>query len=792
LPSETQTAEVELRIATLSILLAATLAGACANAGVTLRNALWTIELQPETLAIKATPAQRPIPAPETLPDGDSNGGAAERYPHEEIGGKESVEVSRGASTRQTHDLHTTETDAAWQWDQGRYRLTARLDGADLILSIHASDSGKLAILRQPAAAMGRALALSMAEGHYVPAGDARWREFLLRDMSIFDTSQDLSLPLWTLDHGAYTLSWIIENPYNNTAGFTREGDGLALSLDHVFTPLDQDTPMTLVLHLGGPDPLAGATRYRAWLTAHGDYRPLSGKIADAPLGARLLGATHIYLWGGGLLATKDVTDWPALLARLNGKASLAARLRAHMDKDALDTVRGAAGHAGPTRRQAVIRAVNDAFDALARAGWQTATPDMRVLTTRYAELRQEAARAFDGALSAEPARWGAGVSVDTMDTLSRAGLERLWIGLGQGWEGGLWHPEAIGAGVRAGYLLAPYDSYETALPPGRQPSWATAQLGAAAYRDCAITRQDGSMQPGFQGAGRYTDPACVRPLLQARARAILQAVPFNSWFLDVYATGMAFDNYASTGRMSQARYVRESADSLRWITATLHLPAGSEGGNAASRDILFAHGMQTPVIGWGDRDMNDARSPYFTGAWYPDDQPAKFFKPVPLKDAYRAIHFDPTTRLPLYQTVYHGAVITTHHWLFDNLKLSNVHVENTLAQLLYNVPALFHLSSTTLARRLPEIVRQDAFFRPLHERLAGQALVGFEWLTADRRVQRTVFEDGTSLVANFRDTDYTWRGTSITGASIAVFAPGRGAPIVYRVEQDPIHDRAL
>jgi hypothetical protein len=232
---------------------------------------------------------------------------------------------------------------------------------------------------------------------------------------------------------------------------------------------------------------------------------------------------------------------------------------------------------------------------------------------------------------------------------------------------------------------------------------------------------------------------------------------------------------------MSQARYVQESADSLRWISTTLHLPTGSEGGNAASHDILFAHGMQTPVIGWGDREMNNARSRYFTGAWYPDDQPAKFFKPVPLKDTYRAIHFDPTTRLPLYQTVYHGAVITTHHWLFDNLKLNNVHVENTLIQLLYNVPPLFHLSNQTLARRLPEIVRQDAFFRPLHERLASQALVKFEWLTSDRRVQRTVFEDGTSLVANFRDTDYTWRGATITGASIAAFSPDRGAPIVYR-----------
>jgi len=47
-------------------------------------------------------------------------------------------------------------------------------------------------------------------------------------------------------------------------------------------------------------------------------------------------------------------------------------------------------------------------------------------------------------------------------------------------------------------------------------------------------------------------------------------------------------------------------------------------------------------------------------------------------------------------------------------------------------------------------IQKQDAFFRPLHERLATQAMIGFEWLTSDRLVQQTTFSDGTRLVANF------------------------------------------
>jgi hypothetical protein len=750
-----------MSILRLLIPLAALLAGIPAHAAVTLQNALWSIDLQPDTLAITATPTPQ------------SADGTA-------------VLVSRGGPAHHSHDLHRSPITAQWQWDQGAYSVQARLDGADLTLSIQARNPGTLVVLRQPADAMGRALVLPLAEGHYVPAGDPVWRDFLLQSMATFDTSQDISLPLWTLDHGAFTLSWILANPFNNTAGFSRDGEGLALSLDHAFTPLDAGTPMTLILHLGGPDVLAGAKRYRTWLQAKGDYRRLSQKLADAPQAGRLIGASHVYLWGSGLLAPRDVTDWPAMVRRLQGGGALMTQLRAHIDRDAWARLRRLRGEPSPTQQHAAIDALNDAFDALARASWQTPTPDMRILARRYGELRKQAADAFAGTLAPDPTRWGSGVSIATMEMLRHGGLRRLWIGLGQGWEGGLWHPEAIAAGVDAGYLVAPYDSYETALAPGENPSWASAHLGMAAYRDCAIVRRDGSFQRGFQQSGRYTDPACVRPLLQARIQAILAAAPFNSWFLDAYASGMVFDNYSRARPMSQARYAEESVRSLRWIAQTLQLPAGSESGNATTADVLFAHGMQTPVIGWGDHEMHtDKASRYFVGSWYPEDGPAIFFRPVPVKEKYRKVHFDPATRLPLYQAVFHGSVITTHHWLYDSLKVTNARTENTLTQLLYNVPPLFHLNSATLAQRLPQIACLDAFFRPLHERLATQSLVAFEWLTDDRLVQQTVFQDQTRLVANFRSTDYAYRGVRIPGSAIAALIPGSERATVYRMPRN-------
>ena len=332
--------------------------------------------------------------------------------------------------------------------------------------------------------------------------------------------------------------------------------------------------------------------------------------------------------------------------------------------------------------------------------------------------------------------------------------------------------------------MIAPYDSYETALTITENADWTTAHLGSRANRLCAIELKTGLLKSGFQQSGHYTDPRCVRSLLEARVKAVQAKAGFNSWFLDAYATGMLFDSYRAGATMTQAQNAEGNIDASRWLNETLKLPTGSEDGNATTaQGVLFAHGMQTPVIGWGDIDMTKTpASPYFLGNWFPNEQPKVFFKTVPLKEPFRTIHFAPKTRLPLYQTVFHGSVITTHHWLFDNLKLSNVLAENELTQLLYNVPPLYHLSAATLKQRLPIIARQDAFFRPLHERLATQAMTDFRWLTEDRLVQQTTFTDGTRLMANFDDREREVGGQSLAGQSVSAFGVD-GSVVSYQVD---------
>lgn len=688
-----------------------------------LGNADWQVALDPATLAISVRPS-----------------------------GLTEQQVSSGVAPHTVSALQQNGNQADWQWLAEQTSISARLNGADLEISLSSTKPGLQPLLNQPGSASGKALILPLGEGAYIPSEHLGWQRFILQHKAELNSSEDLSLPLWGMDYGDYSLSWLLTNPFNNRLQFREDQQRLALQLSHEFTLLDPSSPMSLTLHLSRSDNLlAGAQRYRAWLQQQGRFTPLRDKLVQTPAISKLLGASHIYLWGNGPISTDNVRNPQLLLERLRSNSPLAARMRTRFDPETRQVLNAARLTPDPYQLRLLVRGVNQAMASEARRAWQTATPDWSRLAQPYRQLLQQLQHEFGPALSSPLQQWGGGLSQATITQLQQAGLPRLWLGV-DNWEGGLWHPEAVQSGTRAGYLMAAYDSYETSLAPGQRPDWVSAQLGGKIHQRCGVMRSNGVLQAGFQKTGYYTNPVCVRSGMQERVTSLITASGFNSWFLDVYASGMVFDDYRDGQQLSQRQMANAYTDNMRWVGTQLGLPVGSENGNAStSQGVAFAHGMQVPVIGWGDPDMQQNRaSRFFSGAWAPDEQPALFFAQIPLKPEYVLSTFDPAFRLPLYQAVFHDSVITSNHWLHDNFKFSNVDSDNRLMQMLYNVPPLYHLSRGSLQARLPRIRCTDAFFRPLHQQLALQALTGFSWLSADHLLQQTRFADGSSLTANF------------------------------------------
>lgn len=671
---------------------------------LTLANEQWRIVLDPATLAAEAI-----------LSSGD-----------------DFVISSPGPSQSVTR-LQQDGKSASWLSgvDAGVH-TSVRLDGDRLILTLSKNKSGELVWPRVPSGA--KALLIPIQEGFRIPTDHKLWRKELVDAYQDINTTEGLTLPVVGFDYGAHQLSVLFANPFNNRLHFTLNPQGIGLNATHTVNRLNVTKPYEVQVSLtSGQNWLAPAKAYRRWLQERGEWVSLDEKLASVKDGEKLIGASHLYLWGDRLLVPQDVKSWDEL-RRLMPVGWLKGESKTALNAPDLTHNRYS--------QESVLTGIEQALFVL-HPGLNPADFSARkIIATKHV-----------GAALNEPASWGDSGSTKMIAALKKAGLPRLWLGLPQ-WSEGFASPEGVISAKKAGYLIAPYDSYDTALPEGNQQGeWLTAQMGNDIYQKCGVMLESGERVKGFQGHGVYTNPTCVRPIMEKRVKWLQKNNHYNSWFLDVDATGMVFDDFDPTKLTSQEKDAENRMAGMAWISKSQGVLLGSEqGGAVVNRTAAFAHGTQPGgFFGWNDDDMRENRSsPYFLGAWHPGYQPAFFFKQSRLKPRFQALYYDPSIRLPLYQAAFHDSIVTSYHWMADSLKFKEVRQVSELLQQLYNMPPLLNISLDSAKKRIPYLIQLDDFFRPLHETLYNKEIIGFRWLEPNGYVQETTFSNGMRLIANF------------------------------------------
>ena len=630
-----------------------------------------------------------------------------------------------------------------------------------------------------------RAYILPLFEGSYVPKDDVTWQDFL-SERGPIDTTAGLSMPFWGLDLTDRTLTYILTNPFNNQIRFNKTtSSALGMGVSHAFTPNWEQRRYGLHISLGAASPVAPAKQYRDWLQQNAEFVSFAEKIEKTPAAEKLLGAAHVYLWGGKLLSQYDVTDWQTFATRLSGDSGVATQIWAQLNAEARKAIREIAqsAHASKYSRRVVSRAISEQLekpDFYNPTIW-TEIPltsetekliSRDVSTLSVTEMYRRNCLLFYAAFSdtlRHPHEWGDGLSLKLLVQFAENGLDRLWLGV-DSWQDGFRHPAAIVKAKALGYLVGPYDSYHSIHHPSEKDTWETAQFDLSLYESGAIVNADGTKSRGFKKKGYHLSPLVAQPYVENRVNGIVDQMPsdFNTWFIDCDAYGELYDDYSATHPATQLDDMHARLARIAWIRDTHNMVVGSEGGAAYSASVLhFAHGMMVPVIGWGDPDMKSKTSPYYVGGYWPPEGPAIHIKQVPLKPNYLYHYYDPRFRLPLYQIVFHDSVVTTHHWGSGSLKFKNAIGTLALLELLYNVPPLYHLNMAEFSKHKAWIKQHYAFFSPLHRQIGGQAMTDFEWLSDDRQVQRTEFGDSVEIFANFRTDTFVYKGIEIPARSV-------------------------
>jgi hypothetical protein len=697
-------------------------------------------------------------------------------------------------------DLKQSPGQVEWSLPEQNLHVAFSLEHDALSVRFVASKPGSFTWPRIVDPAI-QAWTLPMDEGAFVPADDAKWIAHLV-GRGALDTTADLGLPFWGLRFDGATISVVLRNPFNNELRFENVAGRLGASLTHRFTPLQKVKEYTVRFRVGGSSPIEAARHYREWLIARGEFVSLKEKIQRTPAVAKLPGAAHIYLWGQHILAADDITDWKGFAFQLEtqGRAATVSptkRLWTLLKPETQKLVSSIAGSDQRPDRYIKSQVVEDLNQVLSRpdffaeAVWADANldPETRELAKKgpaklgEADLCRLNSQLFLASFPGQLApldTWGDGVSPKMIRRLADAGFDRLWLGC-DGWAGIVRRPGTVSVAEKLGYLIGPYDSYNSIHSPGTADTWETAQFDAGLYESGAILLANGQKRAGFKQKGHLLSPLVAQPYVEQRVTRLMGAFAANSWFIDCDGFGQYYDDYSDAHPASQLDDVQARVKRMVWIRDRFGVVIGTEGCSASvASTIHFAHGVMTPVIGWGDADMKNKQSSWFQGAYYPPGEPAIFFKSIPLKDEYRYFHFDPRFRLPLFQAVFHDSVVATHHWSGGSFRYRD-EVKNTqLLELLYGVPPLWHLTLAEYQRRGKAMKRYYDFFSPLHRETATLPLTRFDWLTPDRMVQKTHFGDQLEVIANFRAAEFRHDGHLIPASSVLVHRPGTGTAKLY------------
>ncbi|MGF1799984.1 glycoside hydrolase [Vibrio gigantis] len=621
-------------------------------------------------------------------------------------------------------------------------------------------------------------LFLPFNEGMRVPTDNKQWANYLINNHSGSNTTQDLKMPFWTTQQKDQFISYQLVNPTNNQLFFSnssaKTSSNIDMNVSHQFTTLNKSQPFAIRITLGDSW-LDGAKQYRDWRIKNGLSESLVEKRKRNPDVSKLIGASHVYLFGKDPLSPQDVNNWWGLNAWYLDSSQL---IIPSEDKRELSSLSKGKDWFSKYHKQLLLDSISQSLQVLFPVGNPTLENNTIKAQYEVAQNKKNWLIKYASSYLNAPETWGQALSSDMVSNLNKAGLNKLWLGF-DNWMPAFYQPNAVELAKQSGYLVGTYDSYNTAIPAKLNDSWLTAQLPEPMRKSCAIELADGSLKKGFRGNGYYLNPNCHLDYVKQRAQDIMNFGHFNSLFLDVDATAMAREDYRDNSNESDM--LSAFNNRMQWLSEQPNLVLGSEDGNSlTTKGIAFAHGLETVGFGWTDKDMKENRkSPYYLGRWYPDHKPDFFFKSAKVKEPYKSLLFSPQYRIPLYQAVFHDEVINTHHWHSDSLKFTNVQANRDLTAMLYNTPPMVHLTRdealSSSSPRLNALKHYQDGFEPIHQQLWDKQLVDFDWLDKNGDVQQTEFSDGSTIIANFSNTVFRHNGIDIAALSVkAILANGQ------------------
>lgn len=272
-------------------------------------------------------------------------------------------------------------------------------------------------------------------------------------------------------------------------------------------------------------------------------------------------------------------------------------------------------------------------------------------------------------------------------------------------------------------------------------------------YNQIVARKRDGS--PYVNQFGHFINPAAVRPHIFDRFNRELALWPHQTYFMDVYQANGLYECWSKENPLTREGWAAAIRTNQQYLIDSLHQFLGAEwGADFCNGQAVYAHGMMTLQRTWWGTEIGDRGTIYYTGDWRNGARPTQMLGTRTAPPLYLRYSINEALRLPLYELVYHDAVVTSWRWEDANHHAPEIWWKKDLFNALYGNAPLWNLDRESWEAFRNTFTKSYKTLHPWLQSVCYDEMVSHRFVTADKKVQESVFSSGKKVVVNFGDED--------------------------------------
>ncbi|WP_036719481.1 glycoside hydrolase [Paenibacillus harenae] len=262
---------------------------------------------------------------------------------------------------------------------------------------------------------------------------------------------------------------------------------------------------------------------------------------------------------------------------------------------------------------------------------------------------------------------------------------------------------------------------------------------------------------------GTYVCPEAVRPEMMKRVERETSIYTHETYFLDVYQANGIYECYHPEHPLSRQQYAEAIVRNYELLEEKYGVFLGGEfGADFTGSHGVYVHGMMTLQRTWFGSEINEKGTIYHYGDWKNNARPSIMLGARTAPEPYLQYSINEYTRVPLYELVYHDAVVTSWRWEDCNHHNPEIWWKKDLFNILYGTAPLWSIDQDRWESFQVSFIESYNRICPWLQEICYDELLTHRFVSEDRSVQESRFSSGKRAVVNFGDKPYSFEGQTI------------------------------